>query len=119
VPLDTTINWNYLAEFRKFIPDYVLMKYASNEGVYVNYKNIYEFQKTFVIDATILNDFLSYAYSKGAMKNDKYLAKVTPQIKNLLKAYIAKQKWKNEGFYPVLNEMDNTVQRAIQELNKK
>jgi hypothetical protein len=53
------------------------------------------------------------------MKNDKYLAKVTPQIKNLLKAYIAKQKWKNEGFYPVLNEMDNTVQRAIQELNKK
>ena len=119
VPLDTTINWNYLAEFRKFIPDYVVMKYASNEGVYVNYKNIYEFQKTFVIDATILNDFLSYAYSKGAMKNDKYLAKVTPQIKNLLKAYIAKQKWKNEGFYPVLNEMDNTVQRAIQELNKK
>lgn len=119
VPLDTTINWNYLAEFRKFIPDYVLMKYASNDGVYINYKSVADFQKSFIIDAVILNDFLNYAYSKGTPKNDKALAKITPQLKNILKSYIAKQKWNYDGYYPVLNEADITIQKAIQVLNKK
>lgn len=119
VPLDTTINWNYLAEFRKFIPDYVLMKYASNDGVYINYKSVADFQKSFIIDAVILNDFLNYAYSQGTPKNDKALAKITPQLKNILKSYIAKQKWNYDGYYPVLNEADITIQKAIQVLNKK
>ncbi len=119
VPLDTTLNWNYLAEFRKFIPDYVLNKYASNEGVYVNYKNVAEFQKSFVVDNLIFNDFLAFAYSKGTAKNEKALANITPMLKNILKSYIAKQKWNNDGYYPVINESDKTVQKAIQVLNKK
>ncbi|MEI6311133.1 MAG: S41 family peptidase [Bacteroidota bacterium] len=119
VPLDTTLNWNYLAEFRKFIPDYVLNKYASNEGVYVNYKNVAEFQKSFVIDNLIFNDFLAFAYSKGTAKNEKALANISPMLKNILKSYIAKQKWNNDGYYPVINESDKTVQKAIQVLNKK
>ena len=119
VPLDTSINWNYLAEFRRFIPDYVLIKYASNEGVYMNYKSVSDFQKSFIIDATIYNDFLNYAYAKGVVKNDKALNNITPQLKNLLKSYIAKQKWNNDGFYPVLNEADITVLKALQVLNKK
>lgn len=118
VPVDTYAHMSVLSEYRKYIPDYVLAKYASNDGVYLNYPTVESFQTTFTIDQGVWNDFLAYAYSKGATKNEAKMQYVATPLKNLLKAYIAKQKWNNEGYYPVLNETDKNILRAVQELSK-
>ena len=108
-----------MGEFRKFIPDYVMSRYGTNNGVYLNYKSAADFNRSFVLDNFILNDFLTYAYAQGVEKNEAYLKNIDPLLRNTLKAYIGKQKWQNDGLYPVLNQADNMFLKAYEAIKKE
>ncbi len=119
VPYDTSIKYNYLADFRRFIPDYVINRYGTNDGIYLNYKSAADFNRSFVLDNVMLNDFLSYAYAKGVEKNEAALKNIDSLLRNTLKAYIAKEKWQNDGLYPVLNQSDVMFLKAVEQLKKE
>ena len=67
----------------------------------------------------MLNDFLSYAYAKGVEKNEAALKNIDSLLRNTLKAYIAKEKWQNDGLYPVLNQSDVMFLKAVEQLKKE
>lgn len=119
VPYDTSFKYNYLNEFRKLIPDYVISRYGTNSGIYLNYKSAADFNRSFVLDNFILNDFLTYAYAQGVEKNEANLKNIDPLLRNTLKAYIGKQKWQNDGLYPVLNMADNMFLKAYEAIKKE
>ena len=62
----------------------------------------------------VLDDFVKYAAGKGIPRDNGGL-KVSSKIINAqLKAYIARNIIGEEGFYPLIQKIDNTLKRAIE-----
>jgi carboxyl-terminal processing protease len=63
------------------------------------------------------SEFLRFADSKGVPKNNADLKISKKLIETQIKAYIARNVIDNMGFYPIIMEIDNTLQKAIGVLN--
>ena len=58
-------------------------------------------------------------FSKDSIKlDDKRYDKLTSKIDQLIKAYLAKQKWQTDGFYYILNQDDKVVEKALEVMKK-
>ena len=77
------------------------------------YKNAQAYIKGFSIDDATYSDFMTYAEKNGIKKDDKNIALLSRYIKAYLKAYIGRNIYNDEGFYPVLKETDFALQKAI------
>ncbi|MFW6257382.1 MAG: S41 family peptidase [Prolixibacteraceae bacterium] len=62
----------------------------------------------------VLAGFLDYAAEKGIQKDEKGLEKSGRVINTQLKAYIARNIIGEEGFYPIIQSIDQTLRRAIE-----
>lgn len=60
----------------------------------------------------IYNAFLEYAFNHGITRDIEGVEKSRAVINTRLKAYIARNIMNNEGFYPIIHEIDHTMQRA-------
>jgi carboxyl-terminal processing protease len=63
--------------------------------------------------------FTAYAVKNGVKKNEHEMKRSAPLIRNLIKAYIARQLYKNDGFFPVVHQMDRTLKKAIELMQDK
>ena len=51
--------------------------------------------------------------SRGVSKQHAELQVLKDKIKVILRAYIARQLWKNDGYFPVINTIDETFLRTL------
>ncbi len=115
VPVDTTENnffileLNQLGLINQFAFDYV----DNHRDVLKKFKNFESFNTTFQITESIFNDFINYSKKNGLTSEFIDLNKSSRTLKTRLKAHIAKQLWKNEGFYKVIQSLDKTFQKAL------
>lgn len=115
VPLDTTGRSHYLSEvlYNGIVNDFA-SEYADKERVKLrSYKSVENYRQAFKITAEILNDFIAYAEKSGVKRNDQQINKSENLLKTQLKALIARNIWNNEGFYPVYQEQDSVLKKAI------
>lgn len=84
----------------------VLGKYASFD----------EFDKDFKVSNSMFNDFLVYAEDKGVEKDTKGIRESKNRIKTLMKAFIGRNLYDDDGFYPIYHRIDETFLRAIEYL---
>ncbi len=61
----------------------------------------------------LLEKFTGFASSKGIEKNQQDINKSKNMLHTQIKAYIARNLLDNEGFYPIIKDADNTLQKAI------
>jgi len=118
VPIDTNnIQHNvtelYLetATFNNFVYNY----YVRNITQLDQYKSAIDFAQRFTGINDVWNQLVNYA------KKDTIYLKNIPEgdqvgIKQRLKAYLARYKWRTEGFYEILNMDDNAVKKALEVL---
>ena len=59
------------------------------------------------------------AAAKDTVDITAITAKEKTDLTDLIQAYIARQLWRTEGFYEVINSDDNGVKKAIEILEKK
>ncbi len=76
-------------------------------------KDLYKFLDDFSIDDTVLNSFLNYSKSKDIQVKESDLKKDESYIKARLKAQIARNFWKNDGWFSVLLTEDQQFKKAI------
>jgi len=112
VPVDTSYNLEYFFLVRSFVPEFIYNYYSDNQSLFMQYKESDYFRTNFEVTDNLYNRFLDYSVKQGLKKNDKELSLISPRIKTLMKAYLAKQMWKDDGFYPVMNTIDNTFLEA-------
>ncbi len=62
----------------------------------------------------VLNEFVKYAAAKGVPKDENGLKESGLIIKTQLKAYIARNIIGEEGFYPIIRQIDKTLLKAIE-----
>ncbi len=119
VPMDTTGISPYFNKVRnlgliyRFAFDYA----DKNREKLHKYKTAAEL--TEYLDKTAYyKEFLDYSNVKGAPQNPTDLKVSGELIKIQIKAYIARNTIDNEGFYPIIQEIDNTLLKAIEVIQK-
>jgi len=82
------------------------------------YRDFKQFNQQFRISDKMFEDLLGYADKAGITRDQKSILSGKEVITELIKALIGRNIFDNEGFYPVLNQSDATVQKAIGVLNQ-
>ncbi len=114
VPLDTTFNSDYLDQILRasaisqFAYDFVDIHRKS-----LAYDDFDSFNKKFAITENILTEFIMYGEKLGVKKSAEGLKKSAALIRIQLKAFIARQLFRNDGFYRVLLEADNSFKKSL------
>ncbi len=89
----------------------------NNRDAIRRHKDAGDFVKNFRVGDNILNLFTSFAASEGVPFNQQEYRQSKHIIQTQIKAYIGRNIFGNEAFFPVINQDDRTVQRALEVLN--
>jgi carboxyl-terminal processing protease len=117
VPIDTSYRSNYLTEV---LSEGLLNQFAytyvdGNRKKLKTYTNVQAFNNNFNED--LVTSFATYAKAKGIIGNPKEMMKAQGYINRQLKALVARQLWRDMGYFTVTNTYDHTVQRALKALD--
>ena len=116
IPVDTADATGYYFGLRSLVPEFAYNHYGNNTKLFEAYTSVDDFSKTFQVSDNLYEQFIAYAASKGLKTDKSKAAKYAPKIKNFIRAYIAKQIWKADGFYTIFNEKDAAVAKALEVL---
>lgn len=118
IPLDTTgSSWyftdlRYTNAFQHFAFDFVANKRNT-------WKSMNHFVTTFQINDVLVDKFVSYAENVHHVKKDVKGLQISKKlIQETLKAEIARQIWTEQGYYAVINAVDQEVIKALKLLSK-
>ena len=115
IPADTLGYSKYYSKVtQKGLVYQFALDYAdSNRKTLSKLTNISEFEKYFQ-SKDILQQFVSFASQKGIKASNEDLKTSTKIIDNQAKAYIARNIIGEEGFYPIIKNIDKTLLEAIE-----
>ena len=115
VPVDTTGNSEYFnAIFRKGLIYSFAYSYADEHRKILSaFTKADEFDK-YLDRNNVLDAFVKYAADKGIPRDNEGLKASSRIINTQLKAYIARNIIWEQGFYPIIQKIDNTLIRAIE-----
>ncbi len=115
IPVDTTFYTTNMSRiyFKGTIGDFAYKYYLRNTAKLLAFKSSGDFVKGFSFTEQDWDDF------KVAASNDSIsLTYVNPKEKAdiimRIKSSIARQRWRNEGFYEMLNTQDNAIKKALE-----
>ncbi|MFM2376726.1 MAG: hypothetical protein RLZZ165_1823 [Bacteroidota bacterium] len=116
VARDTSQDSDYLSEliaqnmFRQFAFQYG----DSHSEMKSRFGNAEAFNKGFQVDDAILNQFATYAETKGVKRNARGLATSRKDIAIYLKAFIGRRFFDDDAFYPTFHQSDNVLRKALE-----
>ncbi|MFY0608189.1 MAG: S41 family peptidase [Cyclobacteriaceae bacterium] len=114
VPLDTSANTMYLTRlFNSNSMAEFSLNYVEKNRKMLETMSFESFKEDFVITDDILNELKSIGDENNVAYNQDQFEKSKSLIKIYSKAFIARNIWKNEGFFPIFNEQNEIFQRAL------
>lgn len=121
IPIDTSMYNPFVNEVYalNMLQEFIYNYYATNKNSLAAYQNINQYKQNFQISNDLYVQFVNYCLEHGVSKATQvYAEKSKAFLSERMKALIAKQLWKNDGYYEVIMQNDKMVQRAMQELSK-
>jgi carboxyl-terminal processing protease len=115
VPVDTSGNSEYFNSiFRRGLIYSFAYSYADeHRKVLSDFTKADEFDE-YLDKKNVLEEFVKHAVLKGIPRDNEGLKVSANIINTQLKAYIARNIIGEEGFYPIIQKIDNTLLRAIE-----
>ncbi|MCK9301913.1 MAG: S41 family peptidase [Bacteroidales bacterium] len=112
---DNTFYYNLINKsiLYRYAFDYTDMNRANLKQQYISSRT---FIDNFVVDDAMLNEIISKSEEKNITFNKKEFDVVEEEIRILVKAYIGRNLFDNLGFYPIYNQIDNDVLKAVEQL---
>ncbi len=108
---DYTSNLLRQNVFYQFILNYIERNGKAVNGSYGD--DLSKFTDEFEFSDTEMNKFISFASSKDVKFNEEEYKTDKDYIQTRLKAQLARNYWKNEGWYSVMITTDNQVEKAL------
>jgi carboxyl-terminal processing protease len=115
VPLDTSLYSETYAALRQQLNRFVYRFMEAPAYDFSEY-TMESFYDDFQIEDELFNEFVIFVKKEDVELNVIDLAKSQEDIKNRLKAQIARQLYKEEGFYRILMDKDVMVKEALRVL---
>jgi len=116
VPLDTNDGTPYLYELRYkgIIQDFALNYTDKNRiNLKAKYKDAVDFKNRFDVNNDLFNSIIKYASDNEIPKNLDQIIISKKLISRSLKAAISRNLYNDLGYYVIINDYDETVQKAI------
>lgn len=118
VPLDMNDNSDY---FNQLVSKNLIYQFAFNytdahRSELLKFQTYKYFNSNFSITPLILNNLLRYAEENGIANNNTEFAKSKLIIETRLKAYIGRNIFGDDSFYPIIHNIDNTLIEAVKYL---
>ncbi|MEP4535201.1 MAG: S41 family peptidase [Cyclobacteriaceae bacterium] len=114
VPLDTSKNSTYLVRlFNSNTIQEFSLRYSDTRKAEFEKWDFAEFKTKFRVSDEILASLVETGEQNGVEYDDLDFQKSKALLRNYLKAYIARSVWKNEGFYPIFNEQNEILTKAL------
>ncbi|MFA5329186.1 MAG: S41 family peptidase [Prolixibacteraceae bacterium] len=115
IPADTMGYSSYYSKVTQkgLIYQFALGYADSNRNILAKLKTADDFESYFG-KMDILKEFVAYAEKKGVKTNAADLKISSKIIDNQVKAYIARNIIGEEGFYPIIKNIDNTLLQAVE-----
>ncbi|MFC2135737.1 S41 family peptidase, partial [Bacteroidota bacterium] len=109
---------NYTLELRRSNVYYQFIRKFMNKNVNriddMFNGSLREFKRYFKLTDKDMNDFIKFAESKKVEYNKTEYLKDKKYIYTRLKAFIARERWRNEGWYLILLDEDTQFKKAIE-----
>lgn len=118
VPADTSSDIDYFYRLRTYVPEFIYRYSSQHPELLKKFRNPQDFDNSFQPDNEILNAFFEHAVSLGLKRDAKKDQAIQWKLKQQLKAFLAKQQWRSEGYYYITNQDDKVVKAAITELSR-
>jgi carboxyl-terminal processing protease len=119
IPLDTTMNSKYFTDLaRKGIMNQFTLTFVdkNRSELKSKYPSFEDFKKNFIVDDKMMKQFVE-AGEKDGVKEDKEGLKTSDKAFRIqIKAFIARDLFKNDNFYEVFNELNDPLRKAIEVL---
>jgi len=116
VALDPMLNNPYFIKVSQYIMEFSISYLNKNRNNISQYNSADEFAKGYQVSEKVLEQFSNYALKKGVKKDRRAFKKAKSAIANRIKAHLARDLFKEEGFYRVWNQTDDVFAEAIKEL---
>lgn len=115
VPFDTSGNSRYLNKLftTNTVAEYTL-KYHEENAQKLEDMGLDKFIREFKVSDAMMNEVVKLAKTNGVKFDKKQYLQSEPLIKNYIKAYIARSVWDNEGFYPIFNQNNEIINKALE-----
>ena len=121
VPLDTSFSSRFLTEVAsnaligKFAYDYLDRNRSSITAI----KDLETYAKTYVISNEAYQEFIGFAVAQGCQSPSTIDSKKSENfIKLQIKALMARQIWRDKGYYMVIQQNDKGLKAAVEALSK-
>jgi len=114
VPLDTTQNSTYLNRLflSNSLRQYTFSYYEKNKSR-LEKMGFEKYNSEFEISDKMLDDLISLGKTNDVQFDKEGFNKSKELIKLYCKAYIARNVWNNEGFYPIFNQQNEIFKEAL------
>ncbi len=108
--------------FNRIVNLGILYQYAfdycdRNRQELAAFKTVDAFDKSFKVSDRMFNELVAQAEKKGVKGSEKEKQVARKESNILLKAYIARNLFDDEGFYPLYQPMDDILQKAMEVLD--
>lgn len=119
VPRDTSqyspyftkaVNYGYMYQFA--------FRYTDQHRSELNQYKTWKEMNNHLLKQPIINEFSAFSASKGLKANSHDLQVSGKLMGQRIRSYIIRNMLSDEGFYPMINEYDTTVQTALKEIKK-
>ena len=116
VPLDTTQGSGYLNQllYNGVIYDFAFKYADTHRSELLAYSTASNYVNNFRVSSELIESFKEFSNSRNIVFDPSGYARSEQVIKKRIKAYVARNIWGDDGFYPIWNSDDKTVQAAIQ-----
>jgi len=115
VPVDSLeLNYNLLL-VREHVPQFVYRQLENKTTVPAE-KKLSDWQKEYQVSDQMIRELASYVSDKGVDLTEAELNEITPLLKTIVKARVARQYFGPEGSFSVLNSQDAVVIKALKAL---
>lgn len=112
VPIDTSAENEYFYTIRSFVPEFVYKYSSEHPDLLEKFKSVEDFKKNFTLSNEVMNDFYKYAENAGLKRSAVRQGEADERLRLSLEAFLAKQRWRMDGYYYIMNEKDNVVEKA-------
>ena len=97
------------------INNFIYQYYLQNKTQLLTYKNSKEFSTNFLFSDANWKQFIAFA-AKDSVNLNSTTIKEKNNLSNVLKATLARQLWRNDGYFEVMNLSDLEVKKALEVL---
>ena len=123
VPIDSSPmikTLNYLFN-RTIIQEFGYSIYSENPQSFSKYTDIKDFNNNYEFSAELFSRFTKYALAHDPDKalTEAEIIAARQKIEIGIKAFIARQKWGNNGYYSFINQIDDAYLKAIEHITGK